>query len=570
MRFTDQYVGEVGVESTWRKEQHPADQQTQTPSFEVVENEMQTLVSLFRKHETEDQEAQTEDRPPGVPDPEVDDGEEAQMVVFPGMEGGDDFDKMGKFLDGVIPELSDMIAANVHSFAFEGYDVKWDTERTTVDLLHTLSAPMIMQEDADLQCVGTSWNSTGSVIAAAYGRIDLVGWCKSNGYVCCWNVTRKEVTRPDVVIENSSYITSIAFHPTSPSLLLGGSYTGEVVLWDISAEQPTLGTTNVQAEEAHRDPVVRVMWLLDRMQRVTDVNRFLMCSASGDGRVLFWTRKQQEPQFDMPASGYVIKPQAPASGFLRRRTGDQFSLNEHGRGQQDSREEVCNRVGLLSLCVMHSAAAVVEQKKCPSIDSRFVLGTEQGDVYATTMDVPKVKAQTWAFKSLKVGQEVHGYDPHYGPVQACASSPFERNLFLTASSDGTAKLRNLLDSTLLTLEPGTSAEDYIYAAEFSPFRPCVVALGMRNSTVVIYDLQESTVKPVVVEAGDGQPIVSLSFNNNNSTLLATGDGKGLVKIWQLPNSMTELSKGEKQLMSIPASGDAKKKDCWFSMTGMKL
>ena len=485
--FSDVYIGEVSVPSTWQKEKHPVEKDTQTPTFDITETDVQTYVSLFQKHETESCEVQTDDKPPGVPEPDIDNSGEVPMTVFPGMLGGDNAEAIGKFLDGVIPELSEMIEKNVHSFAFEGYDAKWDDERTSVDLIHTLSAPIIMQEDADLQCVSTSWNSTGSFIAAAYGKIDLVGWCRSNGYVCCWNVTRKEVSRPDVVIENSSHITAIAFHPSSPSLLLGGSYTGEVVLWDISAEQPTLGSTNVQCEESHREPVVKVMWLMDRKARPNDVNRFVMCSASGDGRVLFWNRKQQEPQFDTPLAGYLMKPQHPNSTFTRRRTSDQFGAE--GKGQQDSRDEVCNRLGLLSVGVMHSAAAVVEQKKCPSLDSRFIIGTEQGDVYATTMDIPRVKPAKLAFKSLKVGQEMHGYEAHYGPVQACASSPFERNLFLTASSDGTAQLRNLLDNTLLTLEPGTSAEDYIYAADFSPFRPCVVALGMRNSSVVIYDLQ---------------------------------------------------------------------------------
>ena len=490
--FTDQWAGEVNVDSCWRKERHPQDQETQTPAAGFAEAEMQTFLSMFHKQETLTEGVQTEGRPPAVPDPEIDASGDVSVAMFPNMKGGQDTDTdaMAKFLDGVIPEVSEMITSNAHAFAFEGYDVKWDAARTDVELLHSLAAPAVVQEDVDLQCVATVWNSTGSVVAAAYGRIDVVGWCKGSGYVCCWNVTRKEVQKPDVIIENTSHITSIAFHPTSPSLLLGGGYTGEVMMWDISAEQPLLGSTNVQSDDTHREPVVKVMWLLDRTARPADVNRFLMCSASGDGRVLFWKRKKHsETQFDQPLVGYVVKPRAAAVGHARRRTIEGIASDA---AIQKSRDEVCNRIGLLSVGVMHSAAAVVEKQKCPSIDSKVIIGTENGEVLVTSVNPPKasaVAAATFDFKPLKVGLEVHSYTTHYGPVQACASSPFERNLFLTASSDGSAKLHNVLDSTLLTLEPGTSTEDYIYCAEFSPFRPCVMALGMRNSTLVLYDLQ---------------------------------------------------------------------------------
>eukprot|EP01063_Lacrimia_lanifica_P010617 TRINITY_DN17358_c0_g1_i1.p1 TRINITY_DN17358_c0_g1~~TRINITY_DN17358_c0_g1_i1.p1 ORF type:complete len:574 (+),score=191.84 TRINITY_DN17358_c0_g1_i1:69-1790(+) len=573
MKFVDREYGDVDVKSTWKKEARPVEISTQTPTFATTETDVQTYISLFQKKECEEADVQTDPKPPVVPEPELDPENGEGFMKFSGVKGGDDLEAMGKFLDGVEDLVMGCIEKNVHSFAFEGYDVKWDEEIKTVEAVHTLTAPLSMYNDgdADLQTVDLAWNCTGSVVAAAYGRVDLVGWCKSPGFVCCWNVTRKDVVKPDVVFENTSYIMSIAFHPTQPSLLLGGSYTGEVLLWDLSAEVPLLGQTNLQSEQTHRDPVVKVMWVLDRLAKPTDPNRFHMVSCSGDGRILFWQRDatvKQEPNFDSPACGFLIKPAVPTDKLSKF---NPVSLDDNVRALHDSREEVCNRVGIQSLAVMHSAACLVDTVKVPSHDSKFIIGTEQGEVYTTLLDFPRVKPDKFAFKSVKVGTSgTHKHENHYGPVQVCASSPFERNLFLTASSDGSVKLRNLLENTLLTLEPSVSAEDYIYCAEFSPFRPCVVAIGMRAGQLAIFDIEQSTVRPTTVDAGDSSPVLSVAFNKNNADLLATGDAKGQVKVWQLPHFLSRASKKEQEMLSLPASKDDKKKECWMRMTGMVL
>ena len=559
--FSDQDLEPpLEVRSSWKKERIPITVETQT-AYEATEGETQTRISVFQQHETENIEIQTLEKPPTVPDP-VPNPEMEGCVNFPGMAGDDD-EKIAKFLDGIMGDVKEMLSKNVHSFAFEGYDVIWDEEKKDLEEIHSLTAPMY--GESDVQVVDSCWNSTGSIIAAAYSRIDLVGWCRGSGYVCCWNISRKDVGKADIIIEASSYITSIAFHPTQPSLLIGGCYTGEVILWDIQAAVPTLCTSNLQSEESHRDPVCRVLWLLDRTARPTDLNRFLICTASGDGKILFWKQNPKEQNFDTPYAGYFIKPAFSAGSSYRRSLGGDSTSDKQF---QMSREEVTNRIGIQSLTVMFSPAGFVGNRRFPTIDERFIIGAENGGVYKTAVDIPKVQPQKFEYRSLKAGAELQIYDPHFGPVQTCAASPFERNLFLTASSDGCVILRNVLESTLLTLEPGSTSEDYIYCAAFSPFRPCVIALGLRSSSLVIYDLEASTAKPLTVYAGSGHPILSLSFNSNNHSLLSTGDGKGQLKVWSLPDNLSKPSIREQQLIATPAADSQKRQECWQKMTGM--
>eukprot|EP01060_Flectonema_neradi_P036603 TRINITY_DN7098_c0_g1_i1.p1 TRINITY_DN7098_c0_g1~~TRINITY_DN7098_c0_g1_i1.p1 ORF type:complete len:590 (+),score=98.42 TRINITY_DN7098_c0_g1_i1:80-1771(+) len=560
--FSDQDLEPpLAVRSSWKKERVPVEAETQT-AYEAAEIEAQTNESVFQQHETQTVEVQTLGKPPHVPDP-VPNPDMEGYADFPGVEGNDD-DKIAKFLNNVMGDIKDILSKNVHSFAFEGYDVTWEEEKKDLEEVHNLTAPMY--GEADVQAVDTCWNSTGSIVAAAYGRIDLVGWCRNSGYVCCWNISKKDVGKADIIIEASSYISTIAFHPTSPSLLIGGCYTGEVILWDVQETVPTLCTSNLQSEECHRDPICRVMWLLDRSAKPTDINRFVICSASGDGKVLFWKQNAKEQNFDMPYSGYFLKPAFSAGGSsYRRSVGGDSGVDKQ---LQLSREEVTNRIGIQSMTVMYSPAGFVGNRRVPTIDERFIIGSESGQVYKATMEVPRVPPTKFECKSLRAGTELQSYDQHFGPVQTCAASPFERNLFLTASSDGCVMLRNILESTLLTLEPGSTSEDYIYCAAFSPFRPCVIALGLRSSSLVIYDLEISTAKPLTVYAGNGHPILALSFSVTDHSLLATADGKGQLKIWTLPDSLSKPTAREQKLISTPAADAQTRRELWQKMTKM--
>ena len=168
-----------------------------------------------------------------------------------------------------------------------------------------------------IPCTGVDWNSTGSVLAASLGRNDHVGWCCANEEqhgapvgLALWNVFghrssananasaaggsgasserdqwswggdagadvaaldaaerppaaapgHDEALRaPDTFIPTSSCLMCVACHPTSPGMVAGGTYTGEVILWDTGKadDEACVGTSPV-GDYYHRDPVVKV------------------------------------------------------------------------------------------------------------------------------------------------------------------------------------------------------------------------------------------------------------------------------------------------------------------------
>ena len=53
--------------------------------------------------------------------------------------------------------------------------------------------------------------------------------------LCTWSLFRRQLdpSKADTAIELPDCLTCLAFHPVDPSLLAGGAYNGDVMLWRI-------------------------------------------------------------------------------------------------------------------------------------------------------------------------------------------------------------------------------------------------------------------------------------------------------------------------------------------------
>ena len=154
-----------------------------------------------------------------------------------------------------------------------------------------------------------SWSANGHTVAAAYGRTDHVAFCAHRSAVVAWNLMRQRraddgdggsdsngsgsgsgsgsggigaasnaaSSKPDVVLETDCCVTSLAFHPTDPNLLVGGLFSGELCLWNIAANHSntTSNSSGQQQQHSsepllarsriddcfHREPIAQVAWV---------------------------------------------------------------------------------------------------------------------------------------------------------------------------------------------------------------------------------------------------------------------------------------------------------------------
>ncbi|KAJ3057419.1 WD repeat-containing protein 34 [Rhizophlyctis rosea] len=319
--------------------------------------------------------------------------------------------------------------------------------------------------------------------------------------------------------EVSSCLMCVACHPESPSLIAGGTYNGEVLIWQTSREEDPLVASSSIGDFTHNDCVTKVAWVPGEKAQ-----QWKLVSVGSDGRVLFW----DPSDLSNPKSGSQL-----FTGCIPRH----IRLNPI---KQDT--------PLGGTCFSFSK----EHKE------EYHLGTDSGYLFkCNTMSATQIDLMKGSnSKASRLNNPtVFAYNAHIGPVQSISSSPHHRNLFLTCGSDGLARCYSALQAKpVLTWEPCSHP---LYAVEWSPHRSTVFAATCGDGSVYVYDLSHSRGAPFVVLQGGSKkavPTTCLSFNQKSSEYLATGNAKGVIKIWRLSTHLgTEGGLRERKIIDTLGS-----------------
>ncbi|NWJ00730.1 WDR34 protein, partial [Crypturellus undulatus] len=436
--------------------------------------------------------------------------------------------------DAVIKELS----KNSRSHAFDGFEVNWTDQNETVLCLHTLSYPEAQHRK--LQVTGVSWNATGAVVACSYGRLDDGDWSTEKSYVCTWNLDRRGLNpqRPDLVVDVPSSVMCLAFHPSQPSVVAGGLFSGEVVVWDTSRTEDPLISRTGMTDDTHTDPVYQqVSWLPDGKHR----NHFQLLSASTDGKILVW-EEERDGRLVLAEGFALVAQQIPCSIRLKKLTWGETA------------------VGVTSLSFSHFDPCV------------FVVGVEGGfALQCSTAVRTEALQRPGSSLPLRAPAEL-AFSSHGGPIYSVSCSPFHRqvlgkqpgnapyemflfsrNLFLSCGTDGHIHLHSLLQAQPLVSVQ--LSKKYLFCVRWSPVRPLVFAAASGEGEVQLFDLEKSTQKAAVsIKQTPGEsPVYCLEFNVQQPQLLAAGDAMGAVKVWQLSSDFTEQGPREMKHLEQLAS-----------------
>uniref|UniRef100_A0A8C5WK27 Dynein 2 intermediate chain 2 n=1 Tax=Leptobrachium leishanense TaxID=445787 RepID=A0A8C5WK27_9ANUR len=424
-----------------------------------------------------------------------------------------DYPDLGEFLKRVEGIMIKELKKNWRSHAFDGYEVNWEDQNKLVSCLHTLQYPAALEQQ--LQVTAVTWNCTGSVIACSYGRLGDGDWSTEKSYVCTWNLDRRGLkpNHPDVIVEVPSSVMCLAFHPSQPSLIAGGLFNGEVLLWDTSlTDDPLIGRTGL-TPDTHTDAVYQVVWMLDKPQG----NKLQILSISSDGKILVW-QMEKEGKLTLMDGFALVAHQIPSN----------TRINKHGRGD--------SAVGGTCLSFSHFD------------QSLFVVGVE-GGYLLKCFSGAQTSAQTSAATSVPLKAPAQfTFSPHGGPVYSVDCSPFHRNLFLSAGTDGHAHLYSMLQAK--PLASLNLSDKYLFSIRWSPVRPLVFAAASGEGEILFCDLGKSPQKPswCIKQTDNGKPVACLEFNPSQTQLLAAGDANGAVKIWQLSSDFNEQGAREMILL----------------------
>ncbi|KAF3849431.1 hypothetical protein F7725_015928 [Dissostichus mawsoni] len=221
---------------------------------------------------------------------------------------------------------------------------------------------------------------------------------------------------------------------------------------------------------------------------------FGVLSAGSAGRVLLWTVDLEQARFVLSAAYALVPQQLPHSSFKARGS---------------------STVGVTSLALS------------PWDPDTFLVGSEGGLLLRCSFSSQTPAAVPPEGQSVTLrAPAVFLFKPCSGPVHSIHCSPFHRNLFVSAGTDGLVHLHSLLQAPpLLSLRVSHS---YVFQLQWSPTRPLIFDLGRRS------------LRPAAtIEGGADQPATCLAFNHRNPHLLAVGRTDGSVGIWQLSHDLTE-------------------------------
>lgn len=389
-----------------------------------------------------------------------------------------------------------------------------------------------------------------------------------------WGIFRRDLkpNKPSKNIEVGNCVTTLRFHPSDPSLLAGGTFIGEIYLWNVYNDEPEI--CNSRADEYfHRESITKLIWI--SQQQIGSLKYIhSLISTSTDGKILIW---DPENKLDHPTRGHIIARKR--KGQLAMIGGTSLDSNPF----DNSMFILGTEGGTIFKCNLETTSFSDQLKGGGNFDAlqkrlRWRKDSEKFmETITNQINQEQIKQEVERYcmdRGFKEVEPIHifnakpdinqlysvpfnfNYEKQYGPNQAISCSPFIRKLFLSCSIDGSIKMYEINNNRCIaSFEP--SSNEYLMDVCFSPFRPAVfAAIGTRGRSY-IYDLTISKKSPVYILENEGDETksvnnsggVRISFNPKQRDFLAVGYMDGITKVYKLNYSLSNLKKNEKKILA---------------------
>lgn len=328
------------------------------------------------------------------------------------------------------------------------------------------------------------------------------------GLLNVWNMHLKG--RPEYSLHATSDLLSCLFHPYHPSLILGGTYSGQLCLWDTRARnqrtgEPVQKTPLMGGRSGHAHPIYS-------LAVVGTQNASSVVSVSTDGVVCAWSTDM----LTLPQEYLELHSPNPAA----YKTDD-----------------------VAPICMSFPA----------SDPTYFLAGTEQGNI---------LPVHRYDRAGAKAGVDTrYTYRGHEAPVTSIDFHPARGkvdlgDLFLSCGLDWTIKLwrakppsttAGSLSGAATTIAPllSIAREDSIYSAKWSPTKPGVFGCVDGAGKLDIFDITASSDIPVATarpshiekDAYALRSLNKLAWEKNQGKHVAVGGLDGVTTVFEVGNEL---------------------------------
>uniref|UniRef100_A0A3Q2W6A3 Dynein cytoplasmic 1 intermediate chain 1 n=1 Tax=Haplochromis burtoni TaxID=8153 RepID=A0A3Q2W6A3_HAPBU len=289
----------------------------------------------------------------------------------------------------------------------------------------------------------------------------------SYGVALVWNIKFKKAT-PEYIFHCQSPVVSVGFARFHPNLVVGGTYSGQIVLWDNRSHRRTPVQRTPLSAAAHTHPVYCV-------NVVGTQNANNLITVSTDGRMCSWS-------LDM-----LSQP-------------------------QETMELVYNKSKPVAVTCMAFPTGDV---------NNYVVGSEEGTVYTASRHGSKA-----GICEMFEGHQgpVTGISCH----SAVGTVDFS-HLFITSSFDWTVKLWSTKhNKPLYSFEDNA---DYVYDVMWSPVHPAMFAAVDGMGRLDLWNLNNDTEVPTASVTIEGASALNRVRWSSGGKEVAVGDSEGRVWIY---------------------------------------
>lgn len=333
------------------------------------------------------------------------------------------------------------------------YDERWSKNRTVTSFDWSTQFP--------------------ELLAVAYNNNEDLP-TEPDGICLIWNLRFKKNT-PEYILHCQSPLMSVCFAKFHPNLIVGGTYSGQVVLWDNRSNKRTPVQRSPLSQSAHTHPIYCI-------QVVGTQNAHNLITVSTDGKLCSWS-------LDMLSS-----PQ------------DTLEFIQHSRN-----------VAVTSISFLSGDY------------NNFIIGSEDGTVYSACRHGSKAGINKGIMDM---------YDSHQGPVtnvdcHAVNTQIDFSNLFLTSSIDWTVKLWSTKDKTSKPLHSFEDNCEYVYDVRWSPIHPALFASVDGMGRLDVWNLNNDTELPTASVVVEGNLALNRLLWTPSGNQLAVGDDNGKIHIFDV-------------------------------------
>ena len=318
------------------------------------------------------------------------------------------------------------------------------------------------------------------LLLSCYSKRSDDFYAEQHGLIHIWNLANKK--EPEFTFKNQAEITSAIFHPYNPKLIIGGTETGVVMIWDTRGKQTPiyktpLGVGGSSGSKSHTGDITC-------LGVIGSINSCHIISLS-NGIICSWSLNNMNVPYK------------------------KIELKNPERREND----VLNELNVLSMGMQQNDT------------NNVIIGCDDGNSYQISLN-----------EEPQGNYILNSFKGHDGPIYSIDFHPNEfSHVFATSSADWTTKIwtkQNTL-SPLFTLE---NSDNYVYCSRWSPVHPSILATGDGNGFLDIIDLNKDIETPKV-HCKLGDVAINKICWTEDGKRITVGDNKGNIQLFGLDRQL---------------------------------